>query len=254
MIGYRYCSKGGFVVIRIACCDDKKEEIELIKNCIDNWKEKPSDVFFTYFSDADTLIRSHTHSPFDILLLDIVMPLLNGIEAAREIRQMDQNVKIIFLSSSSEYGVESYTVQASNYLLKPFTETQLISCLQTELQHYAKKEKMITIKSQFGFCRVPIRELEYLEAQNKHVLFCLSNGSSIESIQPFNLVIDDLTVLDGFFKCHRSYAVNLYQIVTYTSKEITMKSGKNIPIARSIQKQFEEAYFSLFFKEEGDFQ
>ena len=67
--------------------------------------------------------------PFDIILLDVVMPLLNGIEAANELREKDKNVKIVFLTSSPEFAVASYTVKASNYLLKPVEPAKLFACL-----------------------------------------------------------------------------------------------------------------------------
>ena len=140
------------------------------------------DMFIDLFSDGDSLMVSHIARPFDIILRDIIMPMLNGIDTAAEIRKLDKSVKIVFLTSSAEFAVDSYKVHADNYLLKPVDPESLYSCLD-----------------------------------------------------------------DGFFKCHRSYIVNIYHIDTYTQKVIRMKSGAHIPISRDCHTAFETTFFNLMF-------
>ena len=96
-------------------------------------------------------------------------------------------------------------------------------------------------------------DIEFIEAQNKHTLFTLSNKQTLESIESLYIHSDKLILADGFFKCHRSYIVNINHIDTYTSKEIRMYSGYRIPISRNCQSDFENAYFSYTFKKAGEF-
>lgn len=239
-------------MLRIAICDDMPDFLADTKNIIEQWNNRPDDMTISLFTDGDTLIESHAVTPFDIILLDIVMPLLSGIETAAEIRRTDRSVRIVFLSSSAEFALDSYSVKAANYLLKPIDSNLLWNCLNelyTDILNYAK---CITIKCATTMHRVELRNIEYVEAQGKQVHFSLTNGTDIKALDPFYVYENKLLLEDGFFKCHRSYLVNMNKIETYTLKEIKMRSGSRLPISRSCQKDFEAAYFSLIFEKVGD--
>ena len=239
-------------MIRIAICDDSPGFLQQTKFMIDHWEYKPQQIITEMFEYEEDLIAAHASNPFDILLLDIIMPLSTGIEIAREIRENDKTVKIVFLTSSPEFAVDSYKVKASNYLLKPIAPSSLFNCLSELITEIGEKDKSISIKSSEATYHVKISEIEYLEAQNKHVLFVLSDGRNIRSNQPFYVNEEQLLPEDGFFKCHRSYLINLYHIESFSIKEVTMRSGYRIPISRSCHKDFEAAYFAAYFGKEGD--
>ena len=80
----------------------------------------------------------------------------------------------------------------------------------------------------------------------------MNDGSHILSSDPLYAYEDMLTARDGFYKCHRSYIVNVFRISKYTSKEITMRSGCRIPISRNVHKEFESTYFEITFGKAGD--
>lgn len=239
-------------MLRVAICDDLQVFLNHIKKTLLNWEGRPNDMCVQTFEDADSLLTAHNSKPFDIILLDVIMPLLNGIEAAREIRQHDQSVKIVFLTTSPEFAVDSYTVKANNYLLKPVDPEKLYACLQELVEEMQKDPKTIVIKSAKALHHVDVKNIEYLEAQNKHVLFALSDGTTITSIEPLYSYEDQLPLADGFFKCSRSYIVNIHRIDTYTTKEIQMQSGYRISISRNCHKEFEAAYFEVLFGKDGD--
>ena len=240
-------------MLRIAICDDNAEFVQQITEMINIWPSKPAGTICSTFYNGDELVNAHNILPFDIILLDIVMPLANGIEVAREIRQNDKNVKIVFLTSSPEFAVESYTVKANNYLLKPVNMSALHISLDEFLQEICVNLQTITVKSLYSVQKIPLNNIEYVEAQNKHILFTLIDNTVVETTEPLHVHESRLTLADGFFKCHRSYIVNINCIDTYTSREITMQSGCRIPIARSCQKEFESAYFSVIFGKAGEF-
>jgi DNA-binding LytR/AlgR family response regulator len=238
--------------LRIAVCDDDQNFLQQAKQLLDSWV-CPSGTHLTeVFSDGDALISAHGKSPFDIILLDVVMPLLSGMEAAREIRQTDKTVKLVFLTSSPEFAVESYTVKADNYLLKPINKERFFACLDELKADLEAASKSITVKSPAAVHRIKLLEIEHLESQGKHVFFSLSGSRSLYGMEPLYTYEKALTLKDGFFKCHRSYLVNIHKIRTFTPKEITMNSGIRIPISRSCQKEFETAYFTTLFGKAGD--
>ena len=239
-------------MLKIAICDDMNDILQNTKSILEAWDESDFPYHIETFDNGDDLIRAHKAAPFDIIILDIVMPLLNGIDTAKEIREFDKAAKIIFLTSAPEFAVASYSVKATNYLLKPVVPEELYSCLREIFAELHNSSKNIAIRCYTTVYRVELQSIEYIEAQNKAVEFYLSDGRCLHSIQPLYSYENQLDLADGFFRCHRSYMVNLQRIDSYTQKEIRMRSGARIPISRKYQKDFEIAYFETLFGKAGD--
>lgn len=239
-------------MFRIAICDDMPAFLEKAEQCIQNWPHKPVSLAVQTFTDADALISAHSQSPFDIIFLDVVMPLLGGIEAAKEIRQQDKSVKIVFLTSSPEFAVDSYSVKASQYLLKPLDADRLYRCLDELEEDIRQNAKRILIRDRFAVHRITLQDIEFIESDNKCIHFSLADGTTLTSTEPLYQYENKLLLSDGFFKCNRSYIVNLYRINSFTSKEIRMQSGYRIPISRSFHKEFESSYFTALFGKAGE--
>ena len=182
------------------------------------------------FDNGDELIAKNAAFRMDIILLDIVMPLLNGMDTARELRAQDTAVKIIFLTSSPEFALESYEVRAQDY--------------------FEAEPKNMVLKTSFGFQKLYFHDIEYAEAQNKRVVFYLRGDKVVETSEPLRSFEERLAVSSGFFKCHRSYLVYLPNVDHFNNNEIFTKSGRSIPIARGYGKAFQEAYFAHMFQEE----
>lgn len=251
-IEYYNIKKGGTDLLRIAICDDMAEFLASASDLVSAWKKNREDVIVELFSDGDSLIDAHIKNPFDIILLDIVMPLMNGIDTAAQIRKSDKSAKLVFLTSSAEYAIESYSVHANGYLLKPIDKDKFFACLDELYADISEHTKYLLIKDVTSVQHIELRNIEYIEAQGKHVFFMLSDGEQIKSSEPFYAYTDKLAPQDGFLKCHRSYIVNIFHISKYTPKEITMRSGCRIPISRTAHKDFEAAYFELIFGKVGN--
>lgn len=250
--GVKCSEMEGYTVLRVAFCDDMSDFLQNAVRAVEKWPRKPADFVVQTFLDADALITAHSQNPFDIIFLDVIMPLLGGIGAAKEIRQQDKNLKIVFLTSSPEFAVDSYAVKASNYLLKPLDTARLYACLDELAEDICQRAKRILIRDRHAVHRVPLQDIEFLEADNKFIHFSLVNGKTLTSPEPLYLYESKLLLTDGFFKCNRSYIVNIHQIDSFTAKEIRMQSGYRIPISRSFQKEFEAAYFSVLFGKAGE--
>lgn len=238
--------------MNIAICDDDLLYMNQVKEMIEKWgKEHHEDVSIYLFNHGDALINSYQKSHIEVILLDIMMPLLNGMETAHEIRKNDFVVKIIFLTSSPEFALESYDVKASGYLLKPTTYEKLCSLLNDCKQAFHYEPESIIVKTDKGYRKIYYHLIECVEAQNKKVLFCLNDGECLEVLDTFVHCSNELTSNDAFYKCHRSYLVHMPAIDHFNSIEIETKTHKKVPIARSYAKSFKEAYFEYMFKE-GD--
>ena len=237
--------------MRIALCDDRPDQLENLHSMILAWNGEYVSV--SCYDNGDALLQAHRTTPFDIIFLDILMPLLNGMETARELRQSDKTVRLVFLTSSPDFAVEAFSVKASNYLLKPLDPEKLHRCLEELSEELHTSARKICIRGIHAMHQIPVEDIEYIESQNKRILFVLSNGETILSGEPLYAYEEKLTLEDGFFKCSRSFIVNIHRIDTFTPKEIRTRSGARISIARSCHREFERAYFSVLFgtAEEG---
>lgn len=237
-------------MIRIALCDDDERCLVALKRMLESWAAAASSqVNIHCFDNGDSLIRDCAASRYDIIFLDIVMPLLNGMDAAREIRDRDKTVKIIFLTSSPEFALQSYSVKAADYIVKPITYQRLIEVMDDAAAFIRQEPECMTLKTVGGYQKIYLHDIEYIEAQNKRVFFFLESGKVVEVVQPLYTFEAELDDSKGFFKCHRSYLVYLPNVDYFNNTEIKTKSGRCIPIARGYGKAFQDAYFAEMFKD-----
>ena len=237
-------------MIKIAVCDDSPDFLQRAVDMVERWSEQsrtPAEIY--RFDNGDALLAKNAVTHMDIIFLDIIMPLQNGIDTAKELRQSDNAVKIIFLTSSPEFALESYEVKAQGYLLKPVTYEKIKETLDECSHDFEAEAKNIVLKTASGYQKLYFHDIEYAEAQNKRVVFFLRTGKTVEAAQPLHFLEDKITENDGFFKCHRSYLVYMPNVDHFSMTEIMTKSGRSIPIARGYGKAFKEAYFAFVFKD-----
>ena len=135
------------------------------------------------FSSGTTLLEQlRTKGPFDVYLLDVIMPGKNGIELGLEIRTLDQAGRIIYLTTSPDFAVDSYRARASDYLLKPLDKSRLFQTLDGIVQNSVQeRQSFATIKTRDGLRRIPHHSIVYGELVGRCVQYHLSDNSVIES-------------------------------------------------------------------------
>lgn len=236
-------------MLKIIACDDDVAFLDRLHRMIDRWStEKGTAVDVALVTRGEDLLARHAASRADIILLDMIMPLVNGMDTARELRQSDTAVRLVFLTSSPEFALESYEVRAFDYLLKPVAYERLAQLLDELSSMRPSATDEFVIKTSFGYHALLLSDIEYAEARNKHVVFHLRDGRDIEALESFRSVEDRLAQNAVFFKCHRSYQVNLRNIDHFDRTEIFMRSGACIPLARSCKQGFQDAYFAARFE------
>lgn len=235
--------------MRIAVCDDDAAFLQHAVKLIKRWSdESDTPIDIHTFDNGDALLAADKVAPFDTVFLDILMPLLNGMDTAKELRQKDSNVRIVFLTSSPEFALESYEVEAQGYLLKPAAYDKISAALTACARSMTAQPQYLVARTLLGYRRIYYHAIAFVEAQNKRVCFHLQSGETVLSPEPLHTFEKMLTVDNGFFKCHRSYLVYMPNIEHFNRASITTKAGE-IPIARSCATPFKEAYFSLMFRE-----
>lgn len=234
--------------MKIAICDDELSSIQEIRSLLTHWAVRHDLSFTLYqYSNGDDLLLALKNTSMDLIILDIIMPLLNGLDTARELRSEGITVPLIFLTSSRDFALESYEVKALNYLLKPIDSRKLFSVLDDFLKNFESSAETFTAHTANGFCKIALNDVDYLEAQNKWVLVYLSDGKVQKLREQFSKCDGIFTPEKGFFKCHRSYIVNLSRIRQFTRTQITTAFSSSVPISRNSYAAFKDAYFAFMF-------
>ncbi len=237
--------------MRIAICDDDKEELARISSFLDKYqREHNASLTYKAFHSGVELLSTVRSGDFELYLLDVIMPAVNGVEVAKEIRSFDTEAKIVFLTSSPEFAVASYTVKAMDYILKPVEEGRLFGVLNELMTDSQKPQEGLTVKAKSGITRILFSRLVYVEVVNKQVYFHLSDNSVREITARLSEFEQPLLARPEFMRVHRSYIVNLFQINELTANGLTTHQGNSIPVSRALYKEVRDAYVKQLFWEE----
>lgn len=240
-------------MIKIAFCDDDMEVLHQMNGLLDRYRvERNEDITYAAFqSPFELLTEIEKGIRPDILFLDVVMPGQNGMDVAKEIRQYDTNMKIIFLTSSPEFAVESYSVGAYFYQLKPIWEESFFRLMDAVLAECEKKKKnSLILRSKDGITRIDLQQLEYCEVLGRKLLFHLENGAVLESAGSLDDLAGQLMQYSNFFRPHRSFLVNMEYIQNISSRSIKMVNDVEIPIPHGKCSEIKNTYMEYAFNGE----
>ena len=240
-------------MIKIAFCDDDMEVLHQMNELLDRYRvERNEDITYAAFqSPFELLTEIEKGIRPDILFLDVVMPGQNGMDVAKEIRQYDMNMKIIFLTSSPEFAVESYSVGAYFYQLKPIWEESFFRLMDSVLAECEKKKKnSLILRSKDGITRIDLQQLEFCEVLGRKLLFHLENGAVLESAGSLDDLAGQLMQYSNFFRPHRSFLVNMEYIQNISSRSIKMVNDAEIPIPHGKCSEIKNTYMEYAFNGE----
>lgn len=229
--------------MHIAVCDDNIDELSRISYLLENYsRERDSSITYEAFHNGTELLETMRSRRFDLLLLDILMPGVTGMDAAKEIRRSNHEIPIIFLTSSREFAVESYRVSAEDYIMKPARKDEIFPALDKQLKRFTQEEAYLTLKTGNGIVKLPFTQIVYVEVINRSVQFILANGEVREVYGYLTDYEGDLLSDPHFYKPHRSYVVNLRQVMELDKKGLVTTVGKTVPVARDTFSKVKAAY------------
>lgn len=241
----------GVAMIRAAFCDDDITVLSEAREFLDRYcREKNQGIVHTAFrSSMDLLAEIERGARFDVLFLDILMPGQNGLEAAAEIRGYDSNVKIIFLTSSAEFAVQSYEVEAYFYQLKPLRWEGFSRVMDSALEKCEReRENGILLRCKSGITRLDPERLEFCEVIHRTLLFHLSSGKVLESTGSLDELSRCLESCGCFLRPHRSYLIHLGYVQSISYRAVTMSSLTEIPIPRGKYNEIKDAFLEYAFR------
>lgn len=238
----------------LAICDDETEELNKIEQMLKDYQTRLADgagsISVRKFKNAQVLFRVMKEEGYrpDILLLDIYMPEKRGTEAARELREMGNTCRIIFLTTSREHALDAFQVGAVQYLLKPVSGQKLFPVLDkilAELQ--SEQSKYLLLHVEDSIRKIAAGDIVYCEAQRKKQCIYLQNGECILLRLTMTKLNEMLSAYREFTKVGISYIVNLEHIEGLNARAVQMDNGREIYLPRGSYKALREIYFNYYF-------
>lgn len=228
--------------IRIALCDDSDMERRIIRFMINQYiKEHEYSIQVEEFSSGDALLKNDV-TVYDLVILDIYMGGLNGIDTAKELLHIHPKGKIIFCSSSNEFAEESYDVEAFRYLVKPISMEKLQQCLDRFFQLSTDK-KVLEYKYQRTVRRMLLKDVIWIEAAGRHSIIH-TEKEQIETNTPLAEFAEQLLSAD-FVKPIRYALVSLKAVAEVTADTLVLADGTKIPVSREKRKEIQEAFMQF---------
>lgn len=239
-------------MLHIAICDDQPDQIRFIRRSSDIYFQKKQDlVSYETFDNAFSFVDAIDQGTvFDIALLDVCMPGILGTDVARELRKYNSGTEIIFLTTSDEFAVDAFAVKATDYLLKPFAQSQFNKAMDRAIsfirQHNSAKIVLRLVGG--GICIEQIAQILYFES-NGHILQVhLANGAVRETRKSGQEMRDELDKIapGQFASPNKGYLVNLAAVHMIKADYVEI-AGQEIPLGKRKYRMFQDLYFQFMF-------
>lgn len=235
----------------IALCDDEVEQLHKTEQLLTEYRNNHlvEDFRVESFESAGELldlIERQSYLP-DLIILDIYMPDKMGIEAARELRRMGNRSQIVFLTTSKEFALDAYEVEAVQYLVKPLSGEKLFPLLDRFLKETEEeRKKYILVRIENTLQRIAVDDIVYCEAQGKVQCLHFANGTQCMLRITMAKIVEMLSPYPEFMRVGIAYLVNMEHIEYLNKTEIQMDTGKKIYPPRGAYQAVRERYFAYY--------
>ncbi len=228
--------------MRVAVCDDEKAQQSLLEKYLKEWGEmrKVPVQTVSFLNGESFAFAWEDDKAFDLLVLDIEMGQLNGMELAAQIRRTDEEVPILFVTGYEEYIAQGYEVSALHYLLKPLHKEKLFAVLD-RLQRQKKPEERICFQAEEGQLALPLSKIWFVEAEG-HQCLLVTGEREYRLRENLSSTAKLLSEKQEFVRTHRSYLVNLQHICAIVKSELVLDDNRRLPLSRNAAKEVQAAW------------
>lgn len=230
---------------KISVVDDSPADTEYVAALVARWAETAGHtVGISAFPSAESfLFQYEEEKDFDMLLLDIEMGEMNGVALAKRVREDGGAVQMVFITGYPDFMAEGYEVSALHYLMKPVSYERLCAVLERAAANLAKAEKRLRVTHDRSTDLVPLSQILYVEAQRQWVLIH-TFGETYRMKK--SLAETEKELDEFFFRCQRSFLVNLSHVTRIRSGCVTLKNGEEVPISRGMAERIGKEMIRLF--------
>ncbi len=243
-------------MLRVAVCDDIPHELQhLVLLTNQHLSTKGLDFEVTEFSHPDTLLTALKTERFHLYILDIVMPMVNGLQLGKEIRRCDREAQIIYTTTEPQFALQAYAASPINYLMKPIDKQKLFDTLTLAISKVdLAQEQTFPVKTVDHLRVLKRSDLACCEYRSHAVIFTLTNGEEIVSRtirENFLQYCSPLLKDRHFLQCHTSFVINMRQVEGFAKDSFTLSGNKIVPIAAKQYKMVRDAYLDYLMAKGG---
>ena len=222
-------------MLDIAIVEDRKDAVQTLTDHIARLKkEKGIECKVTVFENGLFFIENYKPI-YDAVFMDIEMPLMNGMEAAKKMREVDPYVPLVFITDLKQYALKGYEVEAMDFLVKPVNYTSFATMMERVKRRSTKKEEQLTISTAQGTFNVNINDIYYVEMQSHYVVYHTAHGE----VRFFGSLSDEEKRLPGdrFVRCNSGFIVNLAHVKKIQDGDVYV-AETGLPISRNKKTAF----------------
>ena len=230
--------------MRIVICDVSQDDRQTLRDAIRALRAD-DDVFEQYASAEELLQQVSSLRSCDALFLDIFMHQSTGMDAAHQLRRLHVDIPIVFLTSSPDFALDGFDVDALDYLMKPVDRKRLEKVLLRIVRRRSTGPSYIYRKNSEIRC-IPYRDIVFVESRDHRVFLHLA-GETIDILTKIDDIVPEGEAA-SFLRCHKSYLVNMSHVVRF-GDFFEMDTGERVPVRKKDKKQISEAYYDWLTQE-----
>ena len=226
--------------MRIAIVDDNKNDREMVLDFLRQYFEETNETYSTVvFEDAMSFLQDYSFS-FDFIILDIDMPGMSGIDAAKELRKKDSKTTLMFVTNMPQYALEGYAVEAIDYVIKPLSYPDFRLIMKKAIRYINRNsDSKITINTPTGIITVNASDVYYVEPRLHYIFYHTKSG--IFKMRAKLSEVEDILLPCHFAQSGGSYLVNLAYLEKIEGNEIVV-AGESLPLSRRMKASLMSAF------------
>lgn len=230
--------------LRICYCEDETAQAEWLRKKVLGWAEKNQvPVHMDLYASAEEFLFKAEGASYDLLLLDIAMKEMNGMELARKVRERDPEAVLVFVTSDPGFALEGYEVDAYRYLMKPVREDKLFEVLAYCRTRESGEEQSVLLKAEGEMCRIMRKNILYMEARGHYVELHLCGQEPLVVKAGFADILMEINAgSEALVKIHRSYAVNPGHVARIGRTDCCLTDGERLPVSKSAYQHLNEKF------------
>lgn len=237
--------------MEIAIVDDVEQDRIYMGKIVLGWgREQGEEVHLSHFDSGESFLESPNAEQFSIVLLDLFMTGVNGMETAYEMRRRGYSCQIVFTTTSDSYAIQGYEVDAANYLLKPVSEQDLERALQHCLARMGSDHAVIRVISNRATISIPLKRIIWIEAQRNALLFH-TDGGPVKSYMTIEKLLQMLEGYQQFLLCCKGILVNMDRIASVGEGDFVMDNNEHVQIRKRGASQVKREYLHYVFSQKN---
>lgn len=226
--------------LKIAVIDDLRHDIDNVIDMTEQYidsTDKTIKADIQTFSDGQSFFNTFTKGMLHAVFLDICMDKMSGIELSRRLRAIDDNIAIVFMSTTTEYVFETFEATPFGYLVKPFTFEQFSKVMNKIVNHFSKVSSSIHIKIPRSQLTIDLDSIYSVVSSGHTTLVNTTSGESINSTEKYEFFKNNLLNEQNFAECNRGIIINLDCVLTIKNNDIVMHNNTLYPLRTRNKKE-----------------